>query len=137
MRYYRILKQLQMLLATFPAFQLPSVLPTPSSQLCNITITVNETFEALSALNIAKAMGCGNMSPKILKACATSLCEPVALVFNKSLSVSNLPTIWKCHKITPIPKSGDQGTIENFRPISLLCILLKVMESIIYDHSHH
>ena len=37
------------------------------------------------------------------------------------------------HKITAIPKSGDPSHITNYRPISLLCILSKVMESIVYD----
>ncbi len=36
------------------------------------------------------------------------------------------------HKITPIPKKGDLLEIINYRPISLLCILSKVLESIIY-----
>ena len=88
-------------------FKLLSILPTPSSQLCTITITAGETYEALSALDFTKAMGCDNVSPKILKAYATSLCEPIALLFNKSLILEKLPMIWKYHKIIPIPKSGD------------------------------
>ena len=35
--------------------------------------------------------------------------------------------------ITPIPKSGDLSSIRNYRPISLLCILSKVMEKLVYD----
>ena len=55
-------------------------------------------------------------------------------LFNRSLTFSDLPTVWKCHKIMPIPKSGDLSKIKNYRPISLLCILLKVMESILYNN---
>ena len=36
------------------------------------------------------------------------------------------------HKITPIPKPGNHSLISNHRPISLLCILSKAMESIVY-----
>ncbi len=44
-------------------------------------------------------------------------------------SSSSIPFEWKTHKITPIPKKGDLLEIINF---SLLCILSKVLESIIY-----
>ena len=119
---------------TTSEYRLPASLPTPSSQLSFINITASETFEALSALDITKAMGCDKLSPRVLKACATSLCEPVAQLFNRSMTFSELPTVWKCHKITPVPKSGDLSKINNYRPISLLCILLKVMESILYSN---
>lgn len=119
---------------TLSEFRLPASLPTPSSQLNFVNITASETFEALSTLDITKAMGCDKLSPRVLKACATSLCEPVAQLFNRSMTLSELPTVWKCHKIMPIPKSGDLSKIKNYRPISLLCTLLKVMESILYNN---
>uniref|UniRef100_A0A1X7T194 Reverse transcriptase domain-containing protein n=1 Tax=Amphimedon queenslandica TaxID=400682 RepID=A0A1X7T194_AMPQE len=43
-----------------------------------------------------------------------------------------VPSEWKVHKITPVFKAGDTQYVENYRPISLLCILSKVLESIIY-----
>lgn len=39
---------------------------------------------------------------------------------------------WKIYKIVPIFKSGDPSNVENYRPISLLSILSKVLESIVY-----
>ena len=41
---------------------------------------------------------------------------------------------WKCHSITPIHKSGDKSQVTNYRPISLLCIISKVLERLVYDH---
>ena len=37
------------------------------------------------------------------------------------------------HLITPIHKSGDRSMINNYRPISLLCAISKVLESLIYN----
>ena len=40
---------------------------------------------------------------------------------------------WKTHYITPIFKSGDKASVKNYRPISLLPILSKVLERIVFD----
>ena len=61
-----------------------------------------------------------------------SLTEPVTHLFNLCLSQSNIPFEWKTHKITPVPKKGDLSNAKNYWPISLLCILSKVLKSIIY-----
>ena len=38
-----------------------------------------------------------------------------------------------CHLIISIPKSGDKSQISNYRPISLLCNLSKLLEKIVFD----
>ena len=45
----------------------------------------------------------------------------------------SLPDEWKVHKIVPVPKTSDLSRVQNYRPISLLCILSKVLESIVYS----
>ena len=35
--------------------------------------------------------------------------------------------------ISPIPKSGDNSKISNYRPILLLCIPFKVMEAVVFN----
>lgn len=46
---------------------------------------------------------------------------------------SCLPNEWKVHRIMPVYKSGNHQNVENYCPMSLLCILSKVLESIIYN----
>ena len=78
-------------------------------------------------------VGVGPISPKVLRACATSLCEPIAALFNQSLLTGSLLAEWKKHQIIPIPKKGDLSQICNYRPIFLLCVLSKVLESILFS----
>ena len=44
-----------------------------------------------------------------------------------------LPREWKAHLITLIYKCGDKAKIRNYWPISLLCILSKVVKKLIYN----
>ena len=79
-------------------------------------------------------MGTDNIGPKVLKQCALALYVPLHHLFNLSLSQQVIPTEWKCHAITPIHKSGDRSLVKNYRPISLLCCVSKVLESLIFNH---
>ena len=54
-------------------------------------------------------------------------------LYSVSLSKQCIPNEWKCHSITPIYKSGDKSNVINYRPISLLCIVSKVLEHRVYN----
>ena len=116
-------------------FTLPPIdcMPTPSSQLSSITVTTDEVYTQLSSLDTSKACGCDCISPSLLRLCASAIFDSVTVLFNLSLSSGVSPHEWKVHQITPIFKSGDPHCINNYRPISLLCILSKVLESIVYS----
>ena len=116
-------------------FVLPPIneLPTPVKQLGCITIDSSDVFTSLMALNSKKAPGIDNISPLILKLCADTLLIPITHLLNTCISSCSLPEEWKIHKIIPIPKCGKRSDVQNYRPISLLCILSKVLEKIIYE----
>jgi len=69
----------------------------------------------------------------LLKSCSIALCEPLHYLFSKSLEQQILPSEWRLHSITPIYKSGDRASVTNYRPISLLCSVSKVLEKLVYD----
>ena len=116
-------------------FFLPDVsnLPTPSRQLNKIDITKADIFEAMQILDVTKTTGCDRIHPKVLKMNTLALLDPIYDLFSTSLQQQTLPLEWKTHKICPVPKKGDRLKVSNYRPISLLCILSKVLESIIYQ----
>ena len=67
----------------------------------------------------------------LLKNCAHSLSFPISHIFSYSMMTSTVPAIWKQSIIIPIPKCPKSKKAIDFRPISLLCSLSKVLESII------
>lgn len=53
-------------------------------------------------------------------------------LFNKSLAESVLPEDWKTANIVPVHKKGEREYAENYRPISLLPIVSKVLERCVF-----
>ena len=88
----------------------------------------------LSTLDPTKAAGCDNIGPRLLRHCALALYRIFHHLFCLSLQQSYIPAEWRIHLITPILKSGDKSLVANYRPISLLCVVSKVLERLVYNH---
>ena len=55
----------------------------------------------------------------------------VRVIFEKSLETGQLPKDWTSSRVSPLFRKGDKSDPANYRPISLTCILSKVMEHIV------
>ena len=117
------------------SYQLPPVgdLERPSSYLSEVSFSELDVFRALRSLDPSKAMGHDGISPKLLKNCALALYQPLHHLFSMTLSQNYLPSEWRTHLIKPVFKSGDRNSVRNYRPISLLCVVSKVLERLVYD----
>ena len=59
-------------------------------------------------------------------------------LFNKSLRLTQIPTEWKLAKVISLHEKGKEDHLENYRPISLLSIVIKTLERCVLNHiSHH
>ena len=87
----------------------------------------------LKSLNANKSFGPDGISGKILKKCAFSLAYPLSLLFNLSYNCGQIPQEWKLANVVPVHKKGDKSCVENYRPISLTCLIMKVFERCISD----
>ena len=54
-------------------------------------------------------------------------------LFAKTMEAKELPDDWKTGTISAIFKKGNKQNSANYRPVSLMCVICKVMESIIRD----
>ena len=83
-------------------------------------------------LNVHKACGPDQICPCLLKEGAEQLSPSLVKIFNKSLDEGVLPLDWVSANITPVYKKGDKHLAVNYRPISLTCILSKVLEKLVH-----
>ena len=111
----------------------PPILTAPSVvKLCDIQITVNEVEHLLSTLDLKKAAGDDGVPTRLLRLTAKSIAPHIHHLFNLSLKHGQLPQEWKQATVTPVYKKGNRSLASNYRPISLLSILSKVLERIIF-----
>jgi hypothetical protein len=91
-------------------------------------IDVASVFKQLSTLKTNKSTGLAGISARLLKDAAAIIAPTLTDIFNQSLKSSIFPKIWKDGKVTSIFKSGDRSTLSNYRPITVLPILSKILE---------
>ena len=99
----------------------------------DVVLTEQEVASILNTLDTKKATGSDEIPAKLLKETASitpSLCK----LFNKSLLVGKIPRDWKLANVVPVHKKGNQEHTENYRPISLLPIVSKVLERCIFNN---
>ena len=94
----------------------------------NILCTVEEVKLNLENLDVSKSNGPDGISARMLKGVAANIAPSVTKLFNISLTSGCFPVLWKSLNVVPIPKCNDLTNPNNYRPISLLPILSKVLE---------
>ena len=112
----------------------PSSPPPHDPSLEEMCCTVSEVEQLLRGLEVSKACGPDKISPQMLKYTAASIAPSVTKLFNLSIRIGRIPDKWKESMITPIPKSSHNSSDPgDYRPISLTCILCKLLEKHICD----
>ena len=89
---------------------------------------------ALRNLNPDKALGPDGIPGRILKESAQTIAPSLTLLFNKSLHFAVVPHEWKLANVVPIFKKGVKDHVQNYRPISLLCVVSKLLERCVLNH---
>ena len=72
------------------------------------------------------------ISPTFLKDGAEVLTKPICDIINLSIKLSTFPDKFKIAKLIPLFKKGSNTDPKNYRPISLLPLLSKLIEKAIH-----
>ena len=99
--------------------------------------TVNDIFNLLCGLSSNKATGIDKISCKIIKIAAPAIADSLTHIFNQAITLSSFPDQWKVASVTPLYKNGQRNIPGNYRPISVLPAISKIMERILYNQLYN
>ena len=80
--------------------------------------------------------GHDDISNVLLKRIKHSISTPLELIFNKSLQKGVFPDEMKKADVIPLFKSKEKFLVNNYRPISLLVTISKLLEKIVYTRTY-
>ena len=92
-------------------------------------------LKLLKQLNPVKSAGIDNLTGKFLKEGAPVLVSPITNLVNLAISLSLFPDDCKIAKLKPLYKKAAKTKPKNYRPISLLPLLSKIIERIIHNQT--
>ncbi len=99
-----------------------------------ITVSEDEVRRALKRVNIRKAAGPDGITGRVLRSCADQLAGLFTSIFNESLATSVVPTSFKKSIIIPVPKNNKPSCLNDYRPVALTSIVMKVFERLVKSH---
>ena len=99
--------------------------------------TVNDIIHLLCGLSTNKATGIDKISCKIIKIAAPAISDSLTFIFNQAITLSSFPDEWKMARVTPLYKNGQRNIPGNYRPISVLPAISKIMERILYNQLYN
>ena len=114
-----------------PPDALPEELRNSTPVMPEISISEAGIINLLKNLKPKKAAGPDRIKPVVLQELRVELAPILKVLFERSLESGAVPPIWNSANVSPIFKKGEKSAAANYRPISLTCILCKVMEHII------
>ena len=84
--------------------------------------------------NMKSSASCGldNINSDILKIAIDELTPAITHIINLSIIQRKFPQSWKISKIIPLHKKDEMFLSKNFRPVSLLSVISKVLEKAIF-----
>ena len=92
-----------------------------------------EIINIINSLNPRKTTGSNSIPSDILQLLKWDMSYPLSIIFNMSLTTSVHPDLLKIAKTIPIFKKGSKLNISNYRSISLLSNLNKILEKLMFN----
>ena len=92
----------------------------------------DEIESVVKSLPNKVSSGHDQISNNLLKQLSSSISYPLEIIFNQSIQQGPFPMLMKKVEVIPLYKGKDREDVVNYRPISLLITISKLLEKIVY-----
>ena len=101
------------------------------SILNDINFSEDDIITAIKKIKPNAAAGPDGIPTILLKECSQQLSKPLYIIFRHSLDSGEVPNLLKDAMVIPIHKGGLKSDVKNYRPVSLLSQILKILEKVL------
>ena len=91
-------------------------------------VNSNDIYKTIQKLKTKTSCGYDELSTKILKHISVFLTPLITIITNQSLITGIFPEKLKLAKVLPLYKKGSDVLFDNYRPISLLPSISKILD---------
>ena len=99
--------------------------------------TKHETRKLIAKLPNKGSSGIDNISNILLKKLKDQIATPLTEIINASIEQGSFPDLMKCALVVPLYKAKAKDEVTNYRPISLLMTISKIIEKVIYKRVYN
>ena len=93
---------------------------------------VTSVENQLARLKTNKASGLDSISARLLRDSSDVIAPPLTYLINMSFRTGVFPDMWECAKVMALFKKGDKHDRDNYRPISILPTVSKVIDRFVH-----
>jgi hypothetical protein len=95
-------------------------------------VSESETEKVVKNPKGKSSSGFDDITESIVKICVQFIKKPLADICNTSFTAGTSPETLKVTTVKPLHKKGDNGEVQNYRPISLISVFSKIIEKLMY-----
>ena len=114
-----------------------SYIPNNPKSIFMQPVTIQEIEKLINNLPNKKSSGYDNLSNVLLKQIKPSIINPLTLICNNSIKEGEFPHDMKAADVSLLHKSKERHVVTNYRPISLLITLSKILEKVVYSRVYN
>ena len=97
-------------------------------------LKIDDVFKLINSLSSNVAIGLDGISTRLLKLTAPAIVQSLTKVLNCSMKSEICLAQLKQARVTPIHKQGSTLELDNYRPISVLSVISKILERHVCSH---
>ena len=111
--------------------------PQPEEIFSFKEVTTFEIKQIIKGLSPKNSSGYDSISNRLTKGLINCISEPLKIITNNSFKEGEFPSCIKTAKLTPLFKAGDKHESSQYRPISQLSSLSKIIEKASLNQTKH